>query len=156
MDDEFDSYPGLWYFIVGNPVPAQTGVHKDTKGSMEGWNIMINIANATEQRQLEVKSKESVDMLFANMSHELKTPLNGIIALSEVLCADLEEDGVDAEDDTFRSLNVIRTSGLRLNNLVTNLLDASLLKKKKLNIRAEDDIDLHKLAQDIANLNQRA
>ena len=109
MEDEFESYPGLWYFIAGNAVPAQTGVTGDTKGSMEGWNIMINVANVTDQRQLEVKSKESVDMLFANMSHELKTPLNGIIALSEVLCADLEEEGVEEDDDTYRSVVRMQT-----------------------------------------------
>ena len=64
------------------------------------------------------------DMLFANVSHELKTPLNGIIALAEHLEGELKEaEGVSKQN--LSSLSVIRSSGLRLNNLVTNLLDVS-------------------------------
>ena len=61
-----------------------------------------------------------------------RTPLNGIIALTEILLSELE--GVVAED-CLKNLEIINVSGNRLNNMVTNLLDASLINEKKLNIR---------------------
>jgi nitrogen-specific signal transduction histidine kinase len=86
------------------------------------------------------------NMLFANMSHELKTPLNGIIALAEILT----EDMVGKMDGEQRGhMTTILNSGRRLNNLVTNLLDASLLRKKKLSVRCVDDTNLWAIVEDV-------
>ena len=59
---------------------------------------------------------------------------NGIIALTEILISEL--DGI-VDEDALKNLEIINVSGNRLNNMVTNLLDASLINEKKLNIRSE-------------------
>lgn len=44
------------------------------------------------------------------------------------------------------------SSGQRLSNLVTNLLDQSLLKKKKLEVHHDIDVDLWKIAVEVVAL----
>jgi DNA-binding response OmpR family regulator/nitrogen-specific signal transduction histidine kinase len=101
------------------------------------WALTVTQSDISEMN----KRKE---MLFANMSHELKTPLNGIIALAEVLNEEL-----DLDEDQRGHMTTILNSGRRLNNLVTNLLDASLLRKKALSVRMTDDTSLHAIAEDV-------
>ena len=85
------------------------------------------------------------------MSHELKTPLNGIIALSDMLITELEDEK-KLSVEQLDSMKVILSSGRRLNNLVKNLLDLSLLKKKKMEIHMDEAVHLHALVDDVVKL----
>lgn len=65
------------------------------------------------------------DEFLANTSHELQTPLNGIITISESLIR-----GVDGQvnEKQKQNLELIVASGNRLSNLVYDILDYSQLK----------------------------
>lgn len=69
------------------------------------------------------------DEFLTNTSHELKTPLNGIIGIAESLidgaCGEISPKIED-------NLNLITQSGRRLFNLVNDILDYSKLKNDKL------------------------
>ncbi|NEO29054.1 MAG: response regulator [Symploca sp. SIO3C6] len=88
-------------------------------------------------RELEVKNYDLQEMdklkdeFLANTSHELKTPLNGIIGIAESLI-----DGATGKlsQQTISNLYLIVSSGQRLNQLVNDLLDFSQLKHKKLQL----------------------
>jgi two-component system sensor histidine kinase ChiS len=71
------------------------------------------------------------DEFLANTSHELKTPLNGIVGIAESLI-----DGATGKlsQATLFNLSLIVSSGKRLTQLVNNLLDFSQLKHKKLEL----------------------
>ena len=144
MEDSADeNYPGLWYNVVCSAMPS--GERKrSSEGEMikDTWRVVCNIRDVTAQRMLEVETREKTDMLFANVSHELRTPLNGIIAMADVLSSSLKGRIDDADEE---SLQVILSSGQRLSNLVTNLLDQSLLNKKKLEVHHDKDVDLFKI-----------
>jgi len=84
------------------------------------------------------------DEFLANTSHELKTPLNGIIGIAESLI-----DGATGElnDEAKSNLSMISNSGRRLLNLVNELLDFSklkegeiIIKRKPVDIKAITDI----------------
>ena len=111
-------------------------------------SLLVELGNAAVGLQ-DMNNRK--DMLFANMSHELKTPLNGIIALTDTLIEDLE---TVIDDEAMGSLKNILISGKRLNNLVTNLLDASLLKNKKLLLRMTDDCKFFGLVDNILTLSR--
>ena len=65
------------------------------------------------------------DQFLANTSHELKTPLNAIIGLSEYLLSeDLKQ--VDATESK-EVLELIKNSGTRMNELVEDILQCSTL-----------------------------
>jgi len=71
------------------------------------------------------------DQFLANTSHELKTPLNGIIGIAESLV-----NGVagNLNTDAKYNLNTIIHSGKRLNSLINDILDASRLRNKTITI----------------------
>jgi signal transduction histidine kinase/class 3 adenylate cyclase len=78
------------------------------------------------------------DQFLANTSHELKTPLQGIIGLSEGLSERIR-DAADKED-----LSMIIASGKRLSSLVNDILDFSKLKQHDIQLHLKT-IDLHSM-----------
>ena len=66
------------------------------------------------------------DAFLANVSHELKTPLHGIIGITESLV-----DGVAGELPALarKNLQLINSSGRRLTSLVNDILDFSKLRE---------------------------
>ncbi|MDB5421408.1 MAG: histidine kinase [Brevundimonas sp.] len=67
---------------------------------------------------------------LANMSHEIRTPLNGIVAMADTLqrsnLADREQEMVE----------VIRSSGITLERLLSDILDSSRIESGKVTIEA--------------------
>lgn len=82
--------------------------------------ILAVLRDITEQKQLERMKRDFVSAV----SHELRTPLMGILGFAELLIEDLKPNPVSLE---FAQL--IRESGLRLKNMVDNLLDTSRLEE---------------------------
>ena len=66
---------------------------------------------------------------LANMSHDLKTPLNGILGNVQLL--KLEPDCTDSR---MKTLNIIERSGIRLLNLIGDILDVSRIEAKKITV----------------------
>ena len=86
------------------------------------------------------------DDFLANTSHELRTPINGIIGLAETLMGGAAGP---INDELKSNLNMISISGRRLAHLVNDILDFSKLKNnnitihpKPINVRAVADIVL--------------
>jgi two-component system chemotaxis sensor kinase CheA len=66
------------------------------------------------------------------MSHELKTPLNSMLLLSQMQA---EED--TREEDRVRYARMIYQSGEELLNLVNDILDLSKVEARKLDVVAQ-------------------
>ena len=65
------------------------------------------------------------DEFLANISHEITTPLQGIIGISESL---IKGATGALGSDTIHDLSLVIASGRRLSNLVDDILDFSKLK----------------------------
>lgn len=91
-----------------------------------------------EQERALVRRLQQVDKIkdefLANTSHELLTPLNGIIGLAESLL-DATDQGVS--DPARRSLELIVASGKRLATLVKDILDFSALRNQGLSLHPQ-------------------
>jgi signal transduction histidine kinase/DNA-binding response OmpR family regulator len=70
-------------------------------------------------------SEKIKDEFLANTSHELKTPLHGIVGLSELMLTSGKEK---LDDKTRENLGLISVSGRRLMNLVNDILDFSSMR----------------------------
>lgn len=110
-------------------------------------SVMLAIKFANEHQVVEALSKrlQNLDRLkdefLANTSHELRTPINGIIGISESLI-----DGVTGElpEKTLQNLRVISSSGKRLSSLINDILDFSRLRNNDIIIQKRK-IDLKQL-----------
>ncbi|MCB1176872.1 MAG: HAMP domain-containing protein, partial [Leptospiraceae bacterium] len=122
---------------------------KDEIGDLSrNFNSMADELKAL-LKELEAKNirLENLDKLkdefLSNTSHELKTPLNGIIGIAESLI-----DGATGElgKPTKNNLSLIISSGKRLSNLVNDILDFSKLKNHEL-ILQEKNIPIYSLIE---------
>lgn len=86
-----------------------------------------------KQNNTELKELDKLkDDFLSNTSHELRTPINGIIGIAESMV-----DGATGElpAKTIENLSMIVISGKRLSNLVNDILDFSKLKYKNIELQ---------------------
>lgn len=91
-------------------------------------NAHIEVTSANEELK---KASRLKDDFLANTSHELKTPLTGIIGIAESLI-----DGAVGEltDQQKQNIQMIVQSGRRLSGLVNDILDFSKMKNNDLKL----------------------
>eukprot|EP00960_Hanusia_phi_P071320 767528-Hanusia_phi.AAC.1 len=103
---------------------------------VEGFScvlVMEQDITSLKSTEFELIAAQSAQQdFFAAISHELRTPLNGIIGLTESLIQMGERSPAE-----LKTLKVVKSSGVRLSQLVNDILDAASLKQQKLVIKAE-------------------
>ena len=99
---------------------------------------VILAVDVTESRNAEQMRRE----FSANVSHELKTPLQGIIGSAELL-----ESGMVKQEDTPRFVDHIRKEASRLVNLIEDIIRLSQLDEGA--EMPKENVDLLALAEDV-------
>lgn len=89
----------------------------------------LEIKNTQLQRLDQIK-----DEFLANTSHELRTPLNGIIGIAESL---LDGAAGELNDRQKANLSMVVSSGMRLANLVNDILDFAKLKNRDIELQRQ-------------------
>jgi two-component system sensor histidine kinase ChiS len=103
--------------------------------------------NTAEEMSQKLESLNNLkDEFLAVTSHELKTPLNGIIGLSEILNYNSSSN---LSKDEKQNLSLINTSAKRLSNLVDDIMVFSRLKNNEIKLK-KSSIDIGKLAESVA------
>lgn len=110
-------------------IHARATILKDTKDQphiMIGTNWDISESKAREE---ELRNLSDVkDKFIATMSHEVRTPLNGIIGMSELIAEE-----VDSAEVQQHIRSVIHSAN-HLNSLITSILDFSKMKSGKMSL----------------------
>lgn len=137
------------FFLVSTAIIAGTGQVLGYGSQRE----MVSGQLALERASLELtgahEQLKSLDRFksefFANMTHELKTPLTLILApLALLIDGELGEVS-DAQRSTLRSM---QRSGVKLSRMIGDLLDLSKLEESRLRLR----VDLHDLVSYLEGL----
>ena len=87
----------------------------------------------TIQKQKAEESTLLKSQFLASISHELRTPMNSILGLTELI---LEESSLSHKNT--QRLQVVLTSGKRLLGLINDILDLSKIEAGKMEINAEE------------------
>jgi signal transduction histidine kinase len=126
------------FFLVSTAIIAGTGQVLGYRSQRE----MVSGQLALERASLELtgahEQLKSLDRFksefFANITHELKTPLTLILApLALLIDGELGELS-DAQRSTLRSM---QRSGVKLSRMIGDLLDLSKLEESRLRLRVE-------------------
>jgi signal transduction histidine kinase/CheY-like chemotaxis protein len=83
---------------------------------------------AAEARDRAEAASEAKSRFLATVSHEVRTPLNGILGMADLLTA----TSIDDEQKSY--VEAIRASGQSLGSLIEDLLDLSRIEAGKLDI----------------------
>ena len=87
----------------------------------------------TVQKQKAEESTLLKSQFLASISHELRTPMNSILGLTELI---LEESSLSPKNT--QRLQVVLTSGKRLLGLINDILDLSKIEAGKMEIQPEE------------------
>ncbi len=106
---------------------------------MVGWIARVIIKKWTE---IIYESKEEIEVLLgattrlndflANVSHEIRTPVNAIMGLTEV-CLEKEEN-----PEVKKDLTAVKDAGKRVAEQISDILDYSEIDMKKLAVNNEE------------------
>jgi signal transduction histidine kinase len=91
---------------------------------------MQNYAKTLEEKNIYLnRLNELKDEFLANTSHELRTPINGIIGIVESM---IDGAAGPLSDAQKYNLAVVSNSGKRLSNMINDILDFTKLKNKEI------------------------
>lgn len=100
---------------------------------------------ASEARRRAEASAHAKSRFLATVSHEVRTPLNGVLGMAELLGA----TPLDAEQQAY--VEAIHTSGRALTTLIDEVLDLSRIEAGRLDLAAEP-FDLVALVEAVVEL----
>lgn len=103
------------------------------------------LREASAARERAEAANEAKSRFLATVSHEVRTPLNGILGMAELLTGTT----LDAEQETY--VAAIRSSGSALASLIDEILDFSKIEAGKLDL-AHESFDVIALVEGVAEL----
>ncbi len=133
--------------------PAQIEIMKKLAEAAQNelTNCALNesLREARQAREAAETADRAKSQFLAVMSHEVRTPLNGIIGIADLLA----ETKVTPEQQEY--INIISTSGNSLLGLINDVLDFSKMEAGKLELE-NAPLDLRRFLKDTLALHLHA
>ena len=130
----------LWGYVVLALKEEKEHILKDDMDIFYTFQYALEIildrnkllANLEQERDNALAAEKAKSFFFATVSHDIRTPLNAIIGLSELL-----KLGVDSQETQNQYLESIIMSGQTLKQLINDVLDLAKLEAGKMDIKRE-------------------
>lgn len=111
---------------------------------LEASNNALAIAKDQAEAANRIKSQ-----FLANMSHELRTPLNAILNFTQFVTSGMLGD---VNDQQVEHLDKVTDNGKHLLGLINDVLDISKIEAGSLKLFIEDDVDLKREFNAVADV----
>jgi signal transduction histidine kinase/ActR/RegA family two-component response regulator len=103
------------------------------------------LVEARDQAQAASRAKSA---FLATVSHELRSPLNTIIMLSDPMCIN-----TDASESAREDLHLIQRSGVHLLHLINDVLDSARIEAGRIVVE-NAPLDMHEVIREVTDLMQ--
>ena len=139
-DDTTSSFSGNFEgidIVVTAPSFEPVQSHRHYYGILVCSGVLITVLIAISillNLRASIKAEETVELkgrFITDMSHEIRTPMNGVMGSAEIML------GYPMEDALVTYLNVIRSCGSILLNIINDILDMSKMEAGMMDIRSE-------------------
>ncbi len=147
LEAEFRTESGktIWASIYARRVFADDGRILYDEGSFVDITERRQKHEAEREREAAESANRAKSEFLAKMSHEIRTPLNAILGFADLLADSLN-------DDTQRyHLDVIKSGGANLLQLINDILDLSKIEAGRMEIR-RTAVNLRSLTFELLNL----
>jgi len=148
-------------FLLGY-LPGKPYSHQIIKIGVGLESILLSIALANKMKEMQsekernfLKFREKTkkinllkDEFLANTTHELKTPLHGIIGIADSI---LDENFEQLPKQVTNNLKIIQKSGKRLSLLINDILDLTRLKHKDITLNIQK-VDVYNVINPVIEL----
>lgn len=143
-----------WLRLRIFPMPGYAAARQKTLWVVEDDTATVQLRQEEEKARVTARAAEAASQaksqFLANMSHDIRTPLNAILGMSEL---GLREETQAEKDNCFRD---IRSSGRVLLENINSILDLSKIEAGKMELTPESYQVLSVLHDTITILRTRA
>ena len=143
-----------WLRLRIFPMPGYDDARQKTLWVVEDDTATVQLRQEEEKARVTARAAEAASQaksqFLANMSHDIRTPLNAILGMSEL---GLREETQVEKDNCFRD---IRSSGRVLLENINSILDLSKIEAGKMELTPESYQVLSALHDTITILRMRA
>lgn len=135
-----------WLSISGSPIFDDQGKFKGYQGTGRDITEQIHLQERDRKARKAAEAANIAKTEFvANISHEIRTPINGILGTIDLLA----DESTTPKQSEY--LNIARSSCKHLIAIVNDILDISELETGRFKLRP-NKFDPHDIAQDCLNL----
>ncbi|MBL7814973.1 MAG: response regulator [Saprospiraceae bacterium] len=120
---------------------------KTLRYAIERKNVLIKLAAATRAQEVAEESARMKEQFIASISHEMRTPMNAIYGMSNLLA----QTKLDSEQRSY--IDSVRQSSEILLGVINDILEISTLQNGKMSFESKD-FDLHELMFNLVNVMQ--
>lgn len=108
-------------------------------------SFAVDVTNEIQAKNKIEKALKTQDEIFANVAHELKTPLNVIFSANQLMEYYLKNNSMENNPERFsKSINIVKQNCYRFTKLINNIVDLSKMDSGffKLNLSNENIVQL--------------
>ncbi|MCG6122645.1 MAG: ATP-binding protein [Microvirga sp.] len=146
IDEAIDDGDGVrWFAWIETPVQGRDGSPEMLRAGREITERVVTERALANERSRAQAANEAKSRFLATVSHEFRTPLNGILGMTDLLL----DTPLDLEQQTY--LRAVKTSGGALLSLIDEILDFSKIEAGKLDLSC-DPFDARALIQGVVEL----
>jgi len=121
-------------------------IHTTNELHIKNAELTKAIEDSEQAKKMMEKANRSKSEFLSSMSHDIRTPLNAIVGMT-----DMAIENIDNRKLTLENLNVVKDASQHLLYMVNDVLDLSMIESGKIQI-SEADFFLPDMLTDIESL----